>query len=83
MGGMTQHSIDPLPLPCRRLDVGGKLLTGHLKELLSYRQYNVMDDTALVNTVRRRRRQCRKWDRLKGGGANQLYEHIGVRLCAK
>ena len=37
--------------PLCSLDVGGKLLTGHLKELLSYRQYNVMDDTALVNTV--------------------------------
>lgn len=36
----------------RRVDVGGKLLTNHLKELISYRQWNMMDDTYVVNKVR-------------------------------
>ncbi|KAK0187703.1 actin-like protein ARP6 [Armillaria mellea] len=33
----------------RRLDVGGKLLTNHLKELLSFRQWNMMDQTHITN----------------------------------
>ncbi|XP_058807177.1 actin-related protein 6 isoform X2 [Phymastichus coffea] len=36
----------------RRIDVGGKLLTNHLKEILSYRQLNVMDETYVVNQVK-------------------------------
>jgi hypothetical protein len=39
------------PLFPGSLDVGGKLLTGFLKEGLSYRQFNMMDDTLLVNRV--------------------------------
>ena len=46
------YGWQPLAHGVRRLDVGGKLLTGYMKELLSYRQYNVMDDTALVNTAK-------------------------------
>ena len=33
------------------IDVGGKLLTNHLKELVSYRQWNMMDETSIVNDV--------------------------------
>lgn len=35
----------------RRLDVGGKLLTNHLKEIISYRQLHVMDETYVINQV--------------------------------
>ncbi len=34
------------------VDVGGKLLTNHLKELVSYRQWNMMDETFIVNDVK-------------------------------
>ena len=33
----------------RRLNVGGRLMTSYLKEVLSYRQYNMMDETVLVS----------------------------------
>ena len=36
----------------RRLDVGGKLLTNALQEALSYRQFNLMEDTAVVGAVK-------------------------------
>ncbi|KAF9564145.1 actin-domain-containing protein [Agrocybe pediades] len=36
----------------RRLDVGGKLLTNQLKELVSYRQWNMMDETYIMNLVK-------------------------------
>lgn len=36
----------------RRIDVGGKALTNHLKEIISYRQLNVMDETYVVNQVK-------------------------------
>ncbi|EIW68065.1 hypothetical protein TREMEDRAFT_40155 [Tremella mesenterica DSM 1558] len=36
----------------RRIDVGGKLLTNHLKHLISFRQWNMMDQTHVVNFVR-------------------------------
>ena len=35
-----------------RIDVGGKLLTNHLKDLISFRQWNMMDQTYVVNSVR-------------------------------
>lgn len=34
-----------------RIDVGGKLLTNHLKEIISYRQLQVMDETYVMNQV--------------------------------
>lgn len=37
-----------------RLDLGGKALTNYLKELVSYRQWNMMDETWLVNRVKER-----------------------------
>ncbi|KAF9481127.1 actin-related protein Arp6 [Pholiota conissans] len=36
----------------KRLDVGGKLLTNHLKELVSFRQWNMMDETYIMNHVK-------------------------------
>ncbi|PPR05407.1 hypothetical protein CVT24_008021 [Panaeolus cyanescens] len=36
----------------KRLDVGGKLLTNHLKELVSFRQWNMMDETYIMNQVK-------------------------------
>jgi len=34
-----------------RIDVGGKLMTNHLKEVISYRQLQVMDETYVMNQV--------------------------------
>lgn len=39
-------------LCCYRLDVGGKLLTNQLKELVSFRQWNMMDETYIMNNVK-------------------------------
>ncbi|GBP71921.1 Actin-related protein 6 [Eumeta japonica] len=36
----------------RRIEIGGKVLTNHLKEILSYRQLNVMDETYVINQVK-------------------------------
>lgn len=35
-----------------RIDVGGKLLTNHLKEIVSYRQLHVLDETYVINQVK-------------------------------
>ncbi|KAF7646654.1 hypothetical protein LDENG_00184060 [Lucifuga dentata] len=35
-----------------RINVGGKLLTNHLKEIISYRQLHVMDETHVLNQVK-------------------------------
>jgi len=35
-----------------RLNIGGKFLTNYLKEVVSYRQYNMMDETYLINKVK-------------------------------
>ena len=35
-----------------RIDVGGKLLTNHLKEIVSYRQLHVLDETYVMNCCR-------------------------------
>lgn len=34
------------------MDIGGKLLTNHLKHLISFRQWNMIDQTAIVEAVR-------------------------------
>ena len=58
--GFSGTTVSPFfewrPVACgiRRLDVGGKALTNYLKELLSFRQYNLMDDSWLVNRVKER-----------------------------
>ncbi|XP_065314669.1 actin-related protein 6-like isoform X2 [Gordionus sp. m RMFG-2023] len=36
----------------RRLDVGGKLLTNYLKEIISYRQLHVMEESYVINQVK-------------------------------
>jgi actin-related protein 6 len=36
----------------RRVDIGGKLLTNHFKEVISYRQLNVMDESYVINQVK-------------------------------
>jgi len=35
-----------------RIDVGGKLLTNHLKEIISYRQLHVLDETHVMNACK-------------------------------
>lgn len=35
-----------------RIDIGGKVLTNHLKEIISYRQLHVMDETYVMNQVK-------------------------------
>lgn len=41
-----------IPNSLSRLDVGGKLLTNQLKELVSFRQWNMMDETYIMNDVK-------------------------------
>ena len=36
----------------RRIDVAGKLLTNHLKEVTSYRQLHVLDETYVMNSAK-------------------------------
>ncbi|MEW5301486.1 MAG: hypothetical protein WDW36_004345 [Sanguina aurantia] len=36
----------------KRINVGGKLLTSYLKELISFRHFNVMDETFLVEAIK-------------------------------
>ncbi|XP_060072850.1 actin-related protein 6-like isoform X1 [Ylistrum balloti] len=36
----------------RRVNVGGKVLTNHLKEIISYRQLMVMDETYVINQLK-------------------------------
>ncbi|XP_044764620.1 actin-related protein 6 [Coccinella septempunctata] len=36
----------------RRLHIGGKMLTNHMKDILSYRQYHVMEETYVINQVK-------------------------------
>uniref|UniRef100_A0A7S4NCX7 Actin-related protein 6 n=2 Tax=Prymnesium polylepis TaxID=72548 RepID=A0A7S4NCX7_9EUKA len=44
----------PLNFATRRLNVGGKLLTNQLKTIISYRSFNVMEETRLVTDVKER-----------------------------
>ena len=34
------------------MNIGGKVLTNHLKEVISYRQLHVMDETYVINQVK-------------------------------
>ena len=36
----------------KRINVGGKVLTNHLKDIISYRQINVLDETYVVNQMK-------------------------------
>ena len=42
----------PIHQAVRRLDLGGKFLTNYLKELVSIRHYNMLDETYLMNEVK-------------------------------
>ena len=46
------RAIPPNPLKLPRLDVGGKLLTNQLKEFISFRQWNMMEETYIMNHVK-------------------------------
>ena len=46
------RALPPNHLKLPRLDVGGKLLTNQLKELISFRQWNMMDETYIMNHVK-------------------------------
>ena len=42
----------PIQQAIRRLDIGGKFMTNYLKELVSIRHYNMLDETHLMNEVK-------------------------------
>eukprot|EP00118_Oscarella_pearsei_P000012 m.3972 g.3972 ORF g.3972 m.3972 type:complete len:416 (+) comp10030_c0_seq1:125-1372(+) len=42
----------PIGAAVRRIDVGGKVLTNHLKDVVSYRQLNVMDETHVISQAK-------------------------------
>ena len=42
----------PIQSAIRRLDVGGKLLTNYLKELISIRHFGLMDEPYIVNEIK-------------------------------
>lgn len=42
----------PLQRGIRRLELGGKHLTNYLKEMVSMRQYNMLDETHIMNDVK-------------------------------
>ncbi|KAE8350699.1 actin family [Aspergillus coremiiformis] len=42
----------PLQRAIRRLDLGGKHLTNYLKEMVSVRQYNMVDEAYIINEVK-------------------------------
>ena len=44
----------PLNYAAKRIDVGGKLLTNYLKQLLSARHFNMSDETQLVDDMKTR-----------------------------
>ncbi|KAF2144922.1 uncharacterized protein K452DRAFT_316067, partial [Aplosporella prunicola CBS 121167] len=56
--GYSHTTITPLYMgqpfqsAIRRLTVGGKFMTNYLKELISLRAYNFMDETHLVNEIK-------------------------------
>lgn len=37
---------------CKRVNIGGKLLTNYLKEVVSFRQFNMMDEFRLMNQIK-------------------------------
>ncbi|KAI8575246.1 hypothetical protein K450DRAFT_275789 [Umbelopsis ramanniana AG] len=42
----------PVPSAIKRINIGGKLLTNQLKELVSFRYYDMMEETYLINDVK-------------------------------
>ena len=50
VGGQTVPSLARQAY--NRLNIGGKFLTNYLKEVISYRHYNMMEETYLINKVK-------------------------------
>jgi actin-related protein 6 len=53
----SSHSVLPGSIQwpsVRRLDVGGKLLTNHLKELVSFRHWDMTESTHVINQIKER-----------------------------
>ena len=48
----THHAGEAIINAIRRLDLGGKVLTNLLKEYVTYRQWNMMDEFHIVNDVK-------------------------------
>lgn len=48
----THQSGNAIVSAIRRLDIGGKVLTNLLKEYVTYRQWNMMDEYHIVNDVK-------------------------------
>jgi actin-related protein 6 len=65
----------------RRLNIGGKFLTNLLKETVSYRQWNMMDDTHIISHVKEVLCYCsmdfnaemKKAERNRGAGLREAY----------
>ena len=48
----VKRYFPPTAMTYSSLNVGGKFLTNYLKEVISYRHYNMMDETYLINNVK-------------------------------
>jgi len=48
----TQNGGQPVSSAIRRLNIGGKVLTNILKECVTYRQWNMMDEFHIVNDAK-------------------------------
>eukprot|EP00300_Choanocystis_sp_HF-7_P036151 c5139_g1_i2.p1 GENE.c5139_g1_i2~~c5139_g1_i2.p1 ORF type:complete len:435 (+),score=104.41 c5139_g1_i2:1-1305(+) len=46
------HRTKTLQPSVKRLNVGGKIMTNYLKEVISYRAWNMMDETLLINHIK-------------------------------
>ncbi|XP_002734802.1 actin-related protein 6-like [Saccoglossus kowalevskii] len=46
------YNCEKIEKGIKRINVGGKILTNHLKEIISYRQLHVMDETYVINQVK-------------------------------
>lgn len=49
---MPVYSGIPINYATKRIDVGGKLLTNYLKEQISFRQYDMREESWLVNLIK-------------------------------
>lgn len=49
--GVKRFVVFFLTLP-NRVNIGGKALTNYLKEIISYRHWNVMEETHLINGIK-------------------------------
>ncbi|KAJ2083576.1 Actin- protein 6 [Coemansia sp. RSA 988] len=48
------HNNRQISAGVRRVDVGGRILTNYLKETVSFRYWNMMDETYIMNAVKER-----------------------------